>query len=576
MPLSKAGLQAAFAGARGGRVAKDQVLKDGAVYRRTMYQGDKKSRLMQALRKNVNRVFREYSHMRPTDWKCNICGEINYRHRDTCYACKTDKEVAIMDLPTPEELSGEWEVRNSGSLICNGVYQHEGINDGVKRYVNHGTDVELLRSTHPSNGSRFWVMRQVGDDTAYYYNTSTASQPPNSGWQKGSGNDPNPVVKKFDPLKSYFVKPKALQEQDKKARGPGRLNSYLTSTRPPESVNDWLDLPIKWILGRCGNRFLQGRYREYGYSDDIPKYAFRNMGQEFEIARIDGGQEGGKYWVIRQAGSEEVYYFATKSGENPNLPPEKGWQADKGANPAPILRFVSDEEEEVKVERKPGKIYENDSMRLQGLMSEETLKYNNKNCIIKRVLGNGRYDVTVVPIGTVLTVQEHNLESIVEEGFSQGAIVDVRVEDRKFKNNWLTATIEKVRNDTTVDVRIEESKLAIELGCVGQKCRKEPIANVRIKLREGQKVEITGGIDDTWVGQRATIEKYLDKKRKWGLRLKSGKRIAIHEDNFMVLKGAMMYETALPPGWETFYDDIGRVYYVNRSLNISQWDVPET
>mmetsp|Transcript_35767 Transcript_35767/g.57450 ORF Transcript_35767/g.57450 Transcript_35767/m.57450 type:complete len:362 (-) Transcript_35767:162-1247(-) len=99
-----------------------------------------------------------------------------------------------------------FEVRGAGSSVVNGVYQADQQVDGVQAYRKVGTNIMLHRypNTERRGTSIWWIADwgpgrrpADGDDTDYYFASSSLGLPPQSGWRidsKCDGGLPAPVV----------------------------------------------------------------------------------------------------------------------------------------------------------------------------------------------------------------------------------------------------------------------------------------------------------------------------------------------------------------------------------------------
>jgi len=99
-----------------------------------------------------------------------------------------------------------FEVRGAGSSIVNGIYEATSQVDGVRAYRKIGTNIMLHRfpNMDRSGTSVWWIadwgegQRPAdGDDTDYYFASSSLATPPQHGWSVDNGcagDQPPPIV----------------------------------------------------------------------------------------------------------------------------------------------------------------------------------------------------------------------------------------------------------------------------------------------------------------------------------------------------------------------------------------------
>jgi len=137
-----------------------------------------------------------------------------------------------------------FEVKGAGSSVVNGVYKVDQQVDGVQAYRKVGTNIMLHRypNIDRSGASIWWIADwgpgrrpADGDDTDYYFASSSFSLPPQSGWRidnKCDGVLPPPVVAPHGVSVTYYRQQLHRQQQQQQTHSRGGAPIQLIRSLP--------------------------------------------------------------------------------------------------------------------------------------------------------------------------------------------------------------------------------------------------------------------------------------------------------------------------------------------------------
>eukprot|EP00466_Bigelowiella_natans_P020693 jgi/Bigna1/77919/fgenesh1_pg.51_\ len=158
---------------------------------------------------------------------------------------KKAKRAIPVDNPFQNQaMIRAFEVRGAGSSVVNGVYQADQQVDGVQAYRKVGTNIMLHRypNTERRGTSIWWIADwgpgrrpADGDDTDYYFASSSLGLPPQSGWRidsKCDGGLPAPVVAPHGVSVQYYQQQIHHQQQQQLTHSRGGAPIQLIRSLP--------------------------------------------------------------------------------------------------------------------------------------------------------------------------------------------------------------------------------------------------------------------------------------------------------------------------------------------------------